>query len=341
MSSDDSSGNKSSGLRAALDAKLRGKAMPLGAMGRLEDLAKQIGIARHSDRPNLGKATLVVFAGDHGLTAEGIAAYPSAVTGEIAKLILAGAAGANVCARAAGVDVLLVDAGLLSPLDAHSLLVERRIASGTKNSRHEPAMTTNEFDKSFYVGREIAKNLANGGTGIFALGEVGIGNSSAASLVAHAVTAIPLDRLAGPGAGTPAKGMSHKLAVLSETFQRSPVRDGREALRQFGGFEMVMMAGAMLEAAHHGVVIVDGYIATAVAAAALAIEPFAKSAMIFAHASAEPGHAALLEFLAVRPLFDLGMRLGEGTGAVLAVPFVRAAAGLLNDLADLPGERPA
>lgn len=335
-------------LRQKLEARVRGKAKPIGALGRLETLAVQIGLVTGSLSPDLGAARVVVFTGDHGITAEGVTAYPSIVTAEIAKIILAGGAGINVCARAAGVDVTLVDAGLLSPLPPHPLLLDRRVGPGTKNARREAAMRADECASAYAKGQSISNELASQGVGILAFGEVGIGNTSAAALVGHCVTGIELDTLIGPGAGAPALGLDHKRTVLAETLARAaismpdPKARAFEALRQFAGFEMVMMAGAMTAAAAKGcVIIVDGFIATAVAAAAVAIEPALLQNCVFAHCSAEPGHRALLKHLNAEPLFDLGLRLGEGTGAALAIPFVRAAEGLMRDMADLPGEHPA
>jgi nicotinate-nucleotide--dimethylbenzimidazole phosphoribosyltransferase len=334
-------------LRHKLEARVRGKAKPIGALGRLETLAVQIGMVTGSLSPDLGAARVVVFAGDHGITAEGVTAYPSVVTAEIAKIMLAGGAGINVCARAAGVDVLLVDAGLLSPLPPHANLLDRRIGTGTKNARREPAMSVDECASAYAKGQAISRELASQGAGIIAFGEVGIGNTSAAALVGHCVTDIELGVLIGPGAGAPALGLDHKRTILAETLARAAITTddpkGRafEALRQFAGFEMVMMAGAMTAAASKGcVIVVDGFIATSVAAAAVAIEPAMLQNCVFAHCSAEPGHSALLRYLNAEPLFDLGLRLGEGTGAALAIPFVRAAEGLMRDMADLPGEHP-
>lgn len=329
-------------LRAELEAKIRGKAKPIGALGRLEELAIDIGVMSGSLMPDLGAARLVVFAGDHGITAEGVTAYPSAVTREVAKLILAGTGGANVCARSVGVDVLLVDMGLAEPLDPHDFLVSAWCGPGTANACREPAMSPELRDRAFEAGRTLAHRLVSENVGIFALGEIGIGNSSVAALVAHVATGIPLRSLVGPGAGIPAQGLDHKLAILEQTFARAPVSDAWEALRRFAGFEMVAMAGAMVGAAERGkLVLIDGFIATATAAAVLALVPWARRSFVFAHRSSEPGHRLVLEHLRARPLLDLEMRLGEGTGAALAVPLVRAAARLLTELADLPGEHPS
>lgn len=334
-------------LRHQLQARLRGKAKPVGALGRIETLALQIGMATGSLEPDLGGAKIVVFAGDHGLTAEGVTAYPSAVTRDIAKLVLAGSAGINVCARAVAAPVVLVDAGLLRPLAEHPALLDRRIGAGTKNSRREPAMSHDQCNAALVEGRAIDVALGHEGVGIVAFGEIGIGNSSAAALVAHTLTGIGLDKLAGPGAGVPPLGLDHKRQVLSETIACAPIKEpdlarrAFETLRQFAGFEMVMMAGAMMAAAaERRVIIVDGFIGTAVAIAAAGIKPEVLDHCVFAHCSAEPGHRVLLKYLQVEPLFDLGMRLGEGTGAALAIPMVRAAEMLLREMADLPGEHP-
>jgi nicotinate-nucleotide--dimethylbenzimidazole phosphoribosyltransferase len=329
------------GLKQTLIAKIAGKAKPLGALGRLEQLAVQIGQIRSSATPRLGPAELVIFAADHGLTAEGVAAYPSAISGEIAKLVLAGGAGANICASVADAEVLVVDAGLLQPLQPGPLVRSARIAAGTANSRLGPAMTVAQRDAALIHGRDIVAELAALGVDIFCFGEIGIGNTSAASLLAHAVTALPLGTLVGAGAGVAPAGLAHKRAVITAAYGRCPTRDPAEALQQFAGFEMVMLTGAMIEAAaQHRLVLVDGFIATACAAVACALVPNLRDRLIFAHASAEAGHGALLYALDATPLLDLGLRLGEGTGAALAVPLVRAAAGILTSMADLPGAHP-
>ncbi len=319
-------------LRALID----GKAKPVGALGRLEELALQIALIRGEAAQRLGAACLLIFAGDHGLTAEGVTAYPSDVSGSIAQLVLEGRAGANIMAAAAGANIVLVDAGLLRPLAPHPMLISSRVAAGTRNSRREPAMTRRQFEAALTAGMTVADDQIQAGAGILALGEIGIGNSSAAALVAHAVTGIPLRVLVGPGAGVPPGGIEHKGAVLETAVARSPTRDPASALAQFAGFEMVMMVGAMLQgAARRRIVLVDGFIATACAAAAVAFVPNLAERLIFAHHSAEPGHQMLLDHLSAEPLLDLGLRLGEGTGAALAVPVVRAAASIITDMANL------
>lgn len=322
--------------RADIQAVLDGKAKPVGSLGRLEALAAEIATIRGTLRPALGLAMLVVFAGDHGLVAEGVTAFPSAISCAIARLVLDGRAGASLAARAGGAGIMLVDAGLQAPLGGHPMLVERRFGAGTANSRREPAMSIDTARAALVAGAEISKRLANDGVDILALGEIGIGNSSAAALITHTLTDAPFERIVGPGAGLPPGGLEHKQAVLAAAYARAPVTEPMEALMQFGGFEMVMMAGAMIAARQHQqIVLVDGFIATAAAASAVALAPDTRQSLVFAHTSAEPGHRTLLDHLGARPLFDLGLRLGEGTGAALAIPLVRAAAGILTDMANL------
>jgi len=226
-------------------------------------------------------------------------------------------------------------------------LLERRIAPGTKNARREPAMSAEECTAALDAGRILDARLGQEKVGVIGYGEIGIGNTSAASLIAHALTGLDLRTLVGPGAGAPALGLDHKYNVLKETLDRAAIEPSTEAgrtfevLRQFGGFEIVMMAGAMTAAAQAGrVIVVDGFISTAGAIAAEALYPGMLDNCVFAHCSAEPGHAALLHHLRVKPLLELEMRLGEGTGAALAVPIIRAAELMLREMADLPGEHP-
>jgi nicotinate-nucleotide--dimethylbenzimidazole phosphoribosyltransferase len=352
-------------LAEALRAAVDGKAKPVGALGRIEDLALQIGLITGSSKPDLGRAALIVFAGDHGLTAEGVTAYPPEVTALVAQMVLDGRAGANIAAKAAGSDVFLVDAGLLGAPAPHPTLISRRMGAGTANSAREPAMPQAAALGALDAGAAIATDFAGQGYGIFALGEIGIGNSSAAALLAHAVTGIPLETLTGPGAGAPPGGISHKLKVLKGVAARARLSEQQgergghsagevavleapgtqsavSALAEVAGFEMAMLAGAIIGAARaRKLVLIDGFIATACAAAAVQIAPDTWANCVFAHRSAEPGHGALLAHLGATPLLDLGMRLGEGTGAALAIPLVRMAEGLLRDMADLPGAHPA
>ncbi len=324
-------------LAAAIDAK----AKPMGSLGRIEALAIHAGLVTQSLKPNLGRAALAVFAGDHGIVAEGVTAYPSEVSALIADMVLAGTAGASIAARAANAEVFLVDSGLRTPPRPVKALIQKSIRRGTRNSLHEPAMTVGEYLEALQAGRQIASRLKTEGFGILALGEIGIGNTSAASLVASCVTGLPLDSIVGPGAGAPTGGIAHKQKVLASAKERAPVSGGLDAMCEFGGYEMAMMMGAMFGGAQaRQIVIVDGFIATAAACAAVAIDENIRDYLLFGHLSPESGHAALLKWLDARPLLELGMRLGEGTGAALSIPLVRMAEGLLNTMADLPGAHP-
>lgn len=332
-------------LRAAVDAK----AKPLGALGRIEELAIHIGLVTGSLKPGPGRAALAVFAGDHGIVVEGVTAYPAEVSALVAQMVLDGQAGANIAARAAGAEVFLIGAGLRTPpalrgteSDLQKMLAHLCVQPGTRNFLHEAATTEALLKRTLLAGAKVAASLKEQGFGILALGEIGIGNSSAAALVAHAVTGLPLERLVGQGAGAPPGGLEHKRDVLARAYARAPVRDGRAALIEFGGYEMAMMAGAMLAGARGGqILLVDGFIATAAAAAAISMEPNLRDYLLFAHRSPEAGHTHLLEWLGASPLLDLGLRLGEGTGAALAIPLVRMAEELLNTMADLPGDHPS
>ncbi len=273
---------------------------------------------------------------------EGVTAYPSEVSGLIAQMVLDGKAGANIAARAAGAEVFLVNAGLFAAPLPNAALIDKSIRRGARNFLAEPALTEQEAHDAFKAGQDVATGLKNRGFGILSIGEIGIGNTSSASLVAHCITSLPLATLVGPGAGKPPKGLEHKRDVLARSFARAPVRAGFEALREFGGCEIAMMTGAMFGGAKaRQVVIVDGFIATAAACAAVAIDPNIRDYLLFGHLSPEPGHRALLDWLGAKPLLDLGMRLGEGTGAALAIPLVRMAEGLLASMADLPGAHPS
>ncbi len=315
-------------LAAAID----GKTKPVGALGRIETLAARIARHQRSLTPRMETASLTIFAADHGIAADGVSAYPQAVTRQMVLNFLAGGAAANAFAASLGIPVRVVDAGILGdPID-HPDLISRRIGPGTQSSRAGPAMSGDDCARALAAGREIGADTPGEAA---AFGEMGIGNTAAAALVAHKLTGLDLGTLTGRGTGLDDGGLLRKRTILVEAAGRTPARlDPDTALAEYGGFEIAMMAGAMLGAAGAGrVVIVDGFIATAAAAAARAMEPEAGAAMVFAHVSAETGHAPLLAHMGAEPLLSLDMRLGEGTGALLAWPLLRAAAAMLRDMA--------
>ncbi|UPY37006.1 nicotinate-nucleotide--dimethylbenzimidazole phosphoribosyltransferase [Sediminicoccus sp. KRV36] len=319
-------------FEAALQARIDGKTKPRGALGRIEALAAQIARAQGSLAPRMESCRLILFAGDHGIATEGVSAYPQAVTRQMVLNFLAGGAAANVFARQAGIPVAVVDCGVAGPPITDERLVSRRIGPGTANALHGPAMTRAECDAALETGRALARE---GDFDALCLGEMGIGNTSAAALLAHKLSGGALEGLVGRGTGLDAAGLARKTAILTRAAARTAPRlDGVTALMEYGGFEIAAMAGAMLgAAAMRRLVLVDGFIASAAACVALDMAPAIRGHLVFAHRSAEQGHAALLAALGAEPLLDLGLRLGEGSGALLAWPLLRASAAMLNEMA--------
>ncbi len=324
------------GLVAALRARLDGKAKPPGSLGRIEDLAVQLAMIAHPVDPRADNAVLLVFAGDHGLTEEGVSRYPAAVTAAMVNTYLAGRASANAFAAACGVKIRVVDAGVAADLPAHPGLIDAKIRAGTANAAREPAMTTRQADDALAKGSELAIAEIHAGADVIALGEMGIGNSASSALLAHRLAPSSLDECIGLGAGQDDPGMLRKRAAIAKAAARSNATSPFDVLHEFGGLEIGMMAGAVLGAASmRKCVVIDGFISSAAALVAIRLDPAALGYCVFAHRSAEKGHDAILSALEARPLLDLGLRLGEGTGTILAVPMLRAAAKLLTDVADL------
>ena len=317
-------------LRAALDRK----AKPVGSLGRLEDVAVRLGLLQQTMRPVV-EPVVLVFAGDHGAVASGVSAYPSAVTVAMVGAYLAGRAAINLFAEQAGAGLFVVDAGVAAPLAAHPALIGAKVAPGTADWTLGPAMRGDQVQQAWDAAAGIVDRFVERGTTVLALGEMGIGNTASASLLVHKVAGLPLR--VGPGAGLDDAGLERKRVVVMAASGRTGARlPTLEALAEYGGFEIVMLASAIVRAAERRVcVLVDGVIVTAAAVVAHAIRPECLDACLFAHRSAEPGHDAMLGHLGARPLLDLGLRLGEGTGAALAIPLLRAAARVLSDMADL------
>ncbi|MEW5685218.1 MAG: nicotinate-nucleotide--dimethylbenzimidazole phosphoribosyltransferase [Pseudomonadota bacterium] len=324
-------------LAARVQAILDGKAKPPGSLGRIEALALQLALIRGSVDVAADKALLLLCAGDHGMTEAGVSSYPASVTQAMVATLLAGRASANAFARSVGAEVLVVDAGVAADLPPHPGLIDAKVAPGTRNAAAEPAMTADQAELALARGAAIAlEELATGGFEVLLLGEMGIGNSASAALLMHRLAPAPLEDCIGVGAGHDAEGLRRKTAVLRQAAARASATNPRQVLAEFGGFEIAMMAGAVLGAAEaRRPVIIDGFICSAAALVAARIQPAAADYLIFSHRSAEKGHARMLEAVAAQPLLDLSLRLGEGTGALLALPLVRAAAHLLTDVASL------
>jgi nicotinate-nucleotide--dimethylbenzimidazole phosphoribosyltransferase len=321
---------------AAIRGRIDGKAKPPGSLGRIEDLALQLGMIRHPGEPRGENAVLLVFAGDHGLVAEGVSQYPSAVTVAMVMTYLAGRATANAFASANNVAIRVIDAGVAAELPAHPRLIDAKIRMGTANAAREPAMTMQQACDALAAGVRIAVGEIRLGADIIALGEMGIGNTASSALLVHRLAPAGLDACIGVGAGQDDAGMAKKRAAIHMVAARTDAVAPMEVLREFGGLEIAGMAGAVLGAAsQRRPVIIDGFISTAAALLAIRLVPAARGYCVFAHRSAERGHDTVLDALDAKPLLDLGLRLGEGTGALLAVPLVRAAARMLTDVASL------
>lgn len=319
-------------LRALLDAK----AKPPGALGRIEDLAARLGLIARGRPPSFDRALLLVFAGDHGMNAEGVSAYPSAVTQAMVATFLAGKASANAFATAVGAELRVVDAGVDADLPAHPALLDAKVRRGSRNAAAEPALTQGEVETALERGADIARKAVEEGFEILALGEMGIGNTASAALTLHRLAPAPLADCIGRGAGHDDAGLARKTAIIERAAARAAATAPLDVLAEFGGLEIAMMAGAIIGAASAEIpVLVDGFIVSAAALVAIRLVPAVKDYCVFCHRSAEQGHGLMLTALEAEPLLALDLRLGEGTGALLALPLARAASRLLSDVASL------
>jgi nicotinate-nucleotide--dimethylbenzimidazole phosphoribosyltransferase len=319
-------------LAARLQLRIDHKTKPLGALGRLETLALQLGLILGSDAPALHAPQLVVFAADHGIAAQGVSAYPAEVTAQMVANMLAGGAAVSVLARQHGLALTVVDCGVKSVLPAHAGLHVARVCNGSADCTLGPALSAGECDAARSNGAALVRGLPGN---VLLLGEMGIANTSPAALLMARLTGLPIDQCAGRGTGLDDAGLAHKHRVLQRALDRhAALQTPAEWLAALGGPEIATMVGAVLQAAtERRVIVVDGFITTAAVALAAALEPAVLQRCVFAHGSAENGHARWLAHLGVRPLLDLGLRLGEGSGAALAWPLVKSAELLLAQMA--------
>jgi nicotinate-nucleotide--dimethylbenzimidazole phosphoribosyltransferase len=309
---------------------------PPGSLGRLEELGARLSAITGRIPPTVGRRAVIVFAADHGVAADGVSAYPQAVTAQMVANFLRGGAAINVLARQAQARVLVVDMGVVGPVPDRPELWRRRIGPGTRSFAREPAMSREQARASVEAGIEVASRVVSDGVGLLACGEMGIGNSTAAAALTAVFTGRPAREVAGRGTGIDDETLERKVRLLEQALElHMPGReDPLGALAAVGGFEIGAIAGAILAAAAGRVpFVLDGFIATAGALVAQALSPVSASFLIAAHRSVEPGHRAALDQLGAAPLFDLGLRLGEGTGAALAFPLVEAAARVLAEMA--------
>lgn len=319
-------------LAARLQRLLDNKTKPLGSLGRLEALAQRLGLIMGSEAPELREPQLVVFAGDHGLAARGVSAYPSDVTWQMVENFLSGGAAVSVLARQHGIGLTVVDCGVRHDFAPRPGLVINKVAPGTADALEGPAMSTAQCAQALDQGATLVRDLPGNA---LLLGEMGIGNTSAASLLLARLAGLDVADCTGAGTGLDADAVQRKIAILRQVLARHPeAKTPLDALAAFGGFEIATMAGAVLQAAlERRVIVVDGFIASAAVLVASHLCPAVLQRCVFAHRSGERGHALMLAHLKADPLLDMGLRLGEGSGAALAWPLFLSACAILREMA--------
>jgi nicotinate-nucleotide--dimethylbenzimidazole phosphoribosyltransferase len=310
------------------------KTKPLGSLGALETWAVRLACIQDTLTPRIERARILVFGADHGVAVEGVSAYPPQVTPEMMKNFARGGAAINVLARANGLEVEVIDVGVAADLSALDGIVHASVRRGSRNFLQEPAMTADECAAAIRVGREAARRAAADGVQAIGLGEMGIGNTTAAAALLSALTGEPATKTVGRGTGVDDERLAHKRDVVTRAVAMHPVTSPAQALAALGGLELAAIAGAALEApAHRMVVVADGFISTVATLAAVRIDPAISANLFWAHRSAEQGHGLALDALGAQPMLDLRCRLGEGTGAALAIPLLRSAAAILTEMA--------
>lgn len=310
---------------------------PAGSLGRLEELSIQLAGITGKNTPQIKNKVIIVMAGDHGVVAEGVSAYPQEVTPQMVLNFLHGGAAINVLANHIDAKVVVVDMGVANEINTNDKkLLGRKISLGTMNLAQGPAMTREQAQESIQSGIEIVLDEISKGADIVGTGDMGIGNTTPSAAIACALMNVSPEKIAGRGTGVDDEGLKRKIAVIEKSLQvnKPNANDGLDVLLKVGGFEIGGLAGVMMGAASKNIpVMVDGFISTAAAMIAVTIAPTCKDYLIFAHHSKENGHALMLEWLNVKPLLDLDMRLGEGTGAALGISLAEAACKILNEMA--------
>lgn len=319
-------------LRQQLQQIIDLKTKPLGALGRLETLAVQLGMIQGTTTPHIEQPQIRVFAADHGLTKHGTSAFPSAVTAQMVYNFLQGGAAINVLARQHNIELKVVDAGVDADFAPHPQLLDYKVRYGSRDALTEPAMTAAECLAALENGMEVVKNLAGN---LLIVGEMGIGNTSAASLLLAILYDVPLADCIGRGTGLDDAGLQHKINILTQVLERHQTAQAPfDVLAALGGLEIAMMAGALIQAAsERRILLIDGFIASSALLMAERLAPGVAQYAVFAHHSVEPGHAHLLKSLNAEPLLNMGMRLGEGSGAALAYPLLQSACAIINEMA--------
>ncbi len=325
-------------LKAAAAARARQATLtkPPGSLGVLEEISIQLAAITGRSRPTIERKAVVIMAGSHGVTTEGVSAYPADVTSQMVLNFLHGGAAINVLARQTGTRVIVVDVGVATPLPPQRGLISRKVAPGTRNMRLGPAMTGAEAEEAIAVGREVVEREIASGLDLVATGDMGIGNTTASAAIVATLTGQSVDEVTGRGTGIDDEVLKRKVAVIEQAIavNRPDSLDAFDVLTKLGGLEIAGLVGVILGAAAQRVpVVLDGFISGAAALVASKLAPEVNSYFIAAHRSVEPGHTEVLTRLDLRPLLGLDLRLGEGTGAVLAIALIEAAARILNEMA--------
>lgn len=324
------------GMEEELQHKIGSKTKPPGALGKLEEIALKIGLIQQSLNPVLSRPVVAVFAGDHGIAGEGtVSAYPQTVTAQMVRNMTTGGAAVNVFCDTHGIMPKIIDAGVASDLPDHDNLLSRKIAYGTADYRRKPAMTRRQCLDAVKEGALLVDLWHRQGTNVIGFGEMGIGNTSSASVITSLMTDRSIEECTGKGTGLSEEETSQKANMLAEAIKLHGIDDDPVTiLRTFGGFEIAMLTGGILQAAEHGMVIlIDGFIVTAALLIAHRLYPEVLDYVIFGHESGERGHRIQLNYLEAEPILRLNMRLGEGTGAAMSYPIIEAAVNFLNDMA--------
>jgi len=322
--------------RARAVARLNSLTKPLGSLGRLEEIAARLVEIREEERPRFAKKVIFTLAADHGVTEEGVSAYPKAVTRQMVLNFLAGGAAINVLSRQGGIEVVVVDIGVDGDLDGVAGLVHAKVRRGSRNMAREASMNEAELYSALNVGIGLAAWAEKQGHTLIGTGEMGIGNTTAASAITAVLAGRPVPLVTGRGTGLDEPGLRRKIEVIERAleFNRPDRSDPLDLLRKVGGLEVAGLTGLIIGAASRRIpVVIDGFISSAAAAVACSLEPKVRNFLFAGHRSSEPGHAALLEIIGDTPLLDLQMRLGEGTGAALALTLIDAAARILDEMA--------
>ena len=324
-----------------IQAKIDGKTKPLGALGQLETTAKNLArvqamVTSHVDSLVINSPSLIIFAGDHGVASAGVSIAPSDVTGQMVANFATGGAAINVFCRQLGWQLSVVDAGILTEPEAQLTVINQRLGCITQPLHKAAAMTLATVEQGFAMARDLIKQTKVNGSNLIAFGEMGIGNTTSASAIMAAIMQLSAEETVGKGTGVSDDVVLIKQRVVQQALvlHRDKLTDPMQILACLGGFEIVQITGGMLAAAEEKMhILVDGFICTAAAMIAIQINPAVKDYMIFAHCSGEQGHHKMLQWLNVKPLLNLGLRLGEGTGGALALPLIQAAAAFYNDMA--------